>query len=305
MQVYILKRLLFGVVTLIGLSVIVFGITRASGDPIPLLLGTQATAEQIEAERERLGLDESLPVQYWRFVNEAVAGDFGDSLFYQEPASEMVMDRFPATLKLILVSMAFAIPLGILLGVLCAIKHNKMLDFLGRSLALFGQALPIFWVAILLVLLFSVRWEIFPAAGMSGPKSYVLPCVTIGLFIVAAFTRLTRSAMLDVLGSDYIVFGRARGLSEKSLVLKHALKNAAIPILTFVGLLFTRLLAGTVAVEAVFGWPGIGLLAYESVLSGDYAIIQTIVLLIGAMVIGINLIIDLLYGQLDPRIRYQ
>lgn len=305
MQAYILKRLLLGLVTLIGLSVIVFGVTRASGDPIPLLLGSQATVEQIEAERERLGLDEPLPVQYWKFVQEAVSGDLGDSLFYREPASEIVMDRFPATLKLILISMVFAVPLGILIGVLCAIKRNKTFDILGRTLALLGQALPIFWVAILLVLLFSVKWEIFPAAGMSGPKSYVLPCVTIGLFIVAAFTRLTRSAMLDVLGSDYIAFGRARGLSEKSLVLKHALKNAAIPILTFVGLLLARLLAGAVAVEAVFGWPGIGLLAYESVISGDYPIIQTIVLFIGAVVIGINLVIDLLYGQLDPRIRYQ
>ncbi len=305
MKRFVLKRLLFGVVTLIGISIIVFGITRASGDPVAILLGPGSTVEQIEAERERLGLDESLPVQYWKFIQSAVSGDFGDSLVYADPALDVVMDRLPATIKLIMVSMAFAVPIGILLGVLCSIRRNKRIDLIVRSMALLGQALPIFWVGIILVLLFSVNWEIFPAAGMGGPTSYVLPCFSLGLFIVAVFTRLTRSSMLDVLGSDYIVFGRARGLSEKSVVLKHALRNASLPILTFVGLLFVRLLSGTIAVEAVFNWPGVGLLAFSSVISRDYTTIQTIVLLIGTIVVGINLVIDLLYGQLDPRIKYQ
>ncbi|MBM3133008.1 MAG: ABC transporter permease, partial [Chloroflexi bacterium] len=295
---------LLGIITLIGLSIVVFVLTRASGDPVALLLGPQATAEQIEAERARLGLDESMPVQYWSFIKEAATGDFGESLFYHEPASEIVMDKFPATLKLIVVSLAFGIPLGILIGVLCAIKRNKAFDILGRTLALVGQALPVFWVGILLVLIFSVKWEIFPAGGMSGPQSYVLPAATLGSFVVAAFTRLTRSAMLDVLGNDFISFARARGISEKSVILKHALKNAFLPILTFVGLIFVRLLAGTIAVEAIFVWPGIGLLSYQSVLAGDYPVVQTIVLLFGVVTIGVNLMIDLLYGQLDPRIRY-
>jgi peptide/nickel transport system permease protein len=238
-------------------------------------------------------------------VKDAVTGDFGDSLFYKEPAIDVVMDRFPNTLKLVAVAAGFGIPIGLLLGMLCAIKRNKAFDILGRTTAVLGQSLPGFWIGIMLILLFSVRWEIFPAAGMGGPLHYVLPPVAMGAFLVAGVTRLTRSSMLEVLGKDYITFARAKGTAESSVIVKHALRNAAIPVLTFTGPLVAAMMANAVVTETVFAWPGVGRLAYESTLGKDFAVMQVIVLLFGTILIFTNLLVDILYGWFDPRIRYQ
>ena len=291
--------------TLVLLSVVIFVLSRAGGDPVPMLVGLDAPEEVREAKRLELGLDRPLPTQYWIFVKDAVTGDFGDSLFYEEPAIDVVMDRFPNTLKLVAVAASFGIPIGLLLGILCAIKRNKAFDVLGRTMAVLGQSLPGFWIGIMLILLFSVRWEIFPAAGMGGPLHYVLPPVAMGAFLVAGVTRLTRSSMLEVLGSDYITFARAKGTAESAVIVKHALRNAAIPVLTFTGPLVAAMMANAVVTETVFAWPGVGRLAYESTLGKDFAVMQVIVLLFGSMLIFTNLLVDILYGWFDPRISYQ
>ncbi len=305
MQRYIVKRILLGILTLVGLSVVIFVLSRAGGDPVPMLVGLDAPEEVREAKRLELGLDKPLPTQYWIFVKDAVTGDFGDSLFYEEPAIDVVMDRFPNTLKLVAVAAGFGIPIGLLLGMLCAIKRNKAFDILGRTTAVLGQSLPGFWIGIMLILLFSVRWEIFPAAGMGGPLHYVLPPVAMGAFLVAGVSRLTRSSMLEVLGKDYITFARAKGTAESSVIVKHALRNAAIPVLTFTGPLVAAMMANAVVTETVFAWPGVGRLAYESTLGKDFAVMQVIVLLFGTILIFTNLLVDILYGWFDPRIRYQ
>ena len=305
MQRYIVKRILQGMLTLVGLSLVVFILSRAGGDPVPLLVGFDAPEEVREAKRQELGLDKSWPNQYWIFVKDAVRGDFGDSVFYDEPAIDVVMDRLPNTVKLVAVAAAFGIPIGLLLGILCAIRRNKALDILGRTLAVAGQSLPGFWIGIMLILLFSVRWQVLPAGGMGGPSHYVLPPIAMAAFLVAGITRLTRSSMLEVLGSDYITFARARGTPESLVIVKHALRNAAIPVLTFTAPIVAAMLANTVVVETVFAWPGVGRLAYDSALGKDFAVIQLIVLLFGSLLIFVNLLTDILYAWIDPRIRYQ
>jgi peptide/nickel transport system permease protein len=291
--------------TLVGLSMVVFSLARVGGDPVALLVGFDAPPEVREAKRQELGLDRSLPVQYWLYMKDVVTGDFGDSLYYNQPAVDVVMDRFPNTLKLVAVAAGFGIPIGLLLGILCAIKRNKVFDILGRTMAVIGQSLPSFWIGIMLILFFSMRWEIFPAAGMGGPSHYVLPPIAMAAFLVAGVTRLTRSSMLEVLGSDYITFARARGAPESLVILKHALRNASIPVLTFTAPMVAAMIANAVVTETVFAWPGVGRLAYEATLGKDFAVIQLIVLLLGTMLIFVNLLTDILYSWFDPRIRYR
>jgi peptide/nickel transport system permease protein len=305
MQRYIFRRILLGMLTLVGLSMVVFSLARVGGDPVALLVGFDAPPEVREAKRQELGLDRSLPVQYWLYMKDVVTGDFGDSLYYNQPAVDVVMDRFPNTLKLVAVAAGFGIPIGLLLGILCAIKRNKVFDILGRTMAVIGQSLPSFWIGIMLILFFSVRWEIFPAAGMGGPSHYVLPPIAMAAFLVAGVTRLTRSSMLEVLGSDYITFARARGAPESLVILKHALRNASIPVLTFTAPMVAAMIANAVVTETVFAWPGVGRLAYEATLGKDFAVIQLIVLLLGTMLIFVNLLTDILYSWFDPRIRYR
>jgi peptide/nickel transport system permease protein len=305
MQRYIFRRILLGMLTLVGLSMVVFSLARVGGDPVALLVGFDAPPEVREAKRQELGLDRSLPVQYWLYMKDVVTGDFGDSLYYNQPAVDVVMDRFPNTLKLVAVAAGFGIPIGLLLGILCAIKRNKVFDILGRTMAVIGQSLPSFWIGIMLILFFSMRWEIFPAAGMGGPSHYVLPPIAMAAFLVAGVTRLTRSSMLEVLGSDYITFARARGAPESLVILKHALRNASIPVLTFTAPMVAAMIANAVVTETVFAWPGVGRLAYEATLGKDFAVIQLIVLLLGTMLIFVNLLTDILYSWFDPRIRYR
>lgn len=304
MQRYILLRVLQGIVTLLALSVVVFLLSRTAGDPVLLLVGTEVSAEEMEEVREDLGLNRPLVVQYWDYLTDIVQGDFGEAITARQPVSELIWDRFPATLRLAAVTMAFAFPVGVVLGVLCAVRRNKPTDLIGRTAAVIAQSLPSFWVGIVLILLFSVTWELLPASGTGGPDHYVLPVISLGGFILAGITRLTRSSMLEVLGSEYIVFARARGTPELQIVFKQALRNAAIPVVTFAAVLFGFLLMGSIVIETVFSWPGLGRLAYQSIGSRDFPVIQAIVLLYGAMFVFLNLAADILYAWLDPRIRY-
>lgn len=305
MQRYIIIRVLQGVLTLVALSVIVFVLPRATGDPVLILAGWDSTEEQREVVREELGLDKGLPTQYWIFAKGVLRGDLGESFLRDRPVTEIIMDRLPATIKLALPAGFFAILIGVGIGILCAVKRNKASDVIGRITAMLGQSLPSFWVGIVLILLFSVMWQLFPAAGMGGPSHYVLPVVTLSWFLTAGIMRLTRSSMLEVLGSEYVAFARARGISETSVLLKHALRNAAIPIVTFSAVLMGFMLTGSVVVETVFAWPGLGRAAYESIVARDFPVIQGIVLFYGTIFIFFNLVADILYAWLDPRIRYQ
>ncbi|MBM3131845.1 MAG: ABC transporter permease [Chloroflexi bacterium] len=302
---YYSKRLGIVLITLFLLSIVVFVLPRVAGDPVYLLLPSDASEEDRQELREELGLTKSLPEQYWIFLKGAVQGDFGESVYIRQPVTELIADRFPATLKLAAATFVFALPLGILLGILAAIRKNRWPDLLARSVAVAGQSLPNFWIGIMLILLFSVTWELLPTSGIGGPDHYVLPVITLGWVGLAGVTRLTRSSMLEVLGSDYITFLRASGIPEKSVVLKHALRNAAIPVVTMAAIMFGYLLTGSIVVESVFAWPGMGRLAYESVARADFPLIQGIVLFYGVIFISLNLLADLFYSWIDPRIRYQ
>jgi len=289
-------------VTLWLLTMVAFVMTRLTGDPLDVLLDARATEDDRKAMASVLGLDRPLPVQYAIYLGHAVLGNFGDSFKTRRPALTMVMERLPLTLELgttaFLVSLVIAVPIG----VISAVRRDTSVDVLGKVIALLGQSFPTFWLGLMLILLFAVTLEWLPASGAGGPAHLVLPSITLGWFTVAGIMRLVRSAMLDTLGQEYVVTARAKGLRESGVVWKHALRNALIPPLTYAGLIFVGLLAGAVVTETVYAWPGVGQLVIESVAFRDFPVIQVILLLFGVMYVGMNLVIDLLYIWIDPRI---
>ena len=302
MRRFLLSRILQALVTLWLLTMVAFVMTRLTGDPLDVLLDARATEDDRKAMASVLGLDRPLPVQYAIYLGHAVLGNFGDSFKTRRPALTMVMERLPLTLELgtsaFLVSLVIAVPIG----VISAVRRDTSVDVLGKVIALLGQSFPTFWLGLMLILLFAVTLEWLPASGAGGPAHLVLPSITLGWFTVAGIMRLVRSAMLDTLGQEYVVTARAKGLRESGVVWKHALRNALIPPLTYAGLIFVGLLAGAVVTETVYAWPGVGQLVIESVAFRDFPVIQVILLLFGVMYVGMNLVIDLLYIWIDPRI---
>jgi peptide/nickel transport system permease protein len=284
-------------------STVVFVVMRLSGDPTPLLLPPDAPQTEIFRLRAELGLDRPLPVQYVVFLGNLLHGDFGQSIRFKGSAMAVVIERLPATFELGLTSFAIAVIVAIPVGLLSAVYRNRLIDHLAMSVALVGQAAPTFFIGILFILLISVKAGLLPTSGRGDWRHLVLPAVTLGLFAMASIARLTRSAMLEVLRADYIRTARAKGLAELLVVVKHTLRNAAIPILTITGLQFGGLLAGAVVTETVFAWPGIGRLAIQSIYNRDYPVVQCVVLLAAGLFVVINLVIDAVYGLLDPRIR--
>jgi peptide/nickel transport system permease protein len=284
-------------------STVVFVVMRLSGDPTPLLLPPDAPRSEIFRLRTELGLDRSLPVQYAVFLGNLIRGDFGQSIRFKGSALAVVTERLPATLELGLTSFGLAILVAIPIGLLSAVYRNTLLDHAAMTLALVGQSAPTFFLGILFILVISVNLGLVPTSGRGDWRHLVLPAVTLGLFAMASIARLTRSAMLEVLRADYIRTARAKGLAETLVIVKHALKNAAIPIVTITGLHFGSLLAGAVVTETVFAWPGIGRLAIQSIYNRDYPVVQCVVLLSAGLFVVVNLAIDALYGLLDPRIR--
>ena len=306
MTAYVARRALQSVLVVVGVSLVVFLLARlAPGDPVTLMLAETASPAQIAAAREHYGFDEPLPYQYWLFLSRAVRGDFGDSLYYKQPALGVVLDAFPETIKLALTAFALAIAVGIPLGIIAAIKRDTIWDYLAVGLSVVGQAAPSYWIGIVLILFLSVRFHLLPSSGNFGPKYIILPAITLAALLMAVLTRLTRAGMLDVLGEDYVRTARAKGLRERGVIVGHALRNALIPLVTVMGLQLGSLLGGAVIVEQVFAWPGIGRLAVTAISSRDYPIIQSVVLLASSVFVGINLAVDLLYAFLDPRIRYR
>lgn len=302
---YIAQRLVAAVVALLGVSLVVFMLVRLlPGDPARVIAGLLASQQDVERIRVRLALDEPMPVQYATFLGRLVQGDLGTSARTRKPVLDEIMGRLPATMKLAAISMCIAGVLGVAGGVVAAYRRNSKLDFMISVGTLFGVSMPVYWLGIMLIVIFAVRLKWLPAAGSESAESYVLPSFTLAAFSVALVARMTRSSMLEVLNDDYIRTARAKGVRERAVVLRHALKNAMIPVITVIGLQFGALLGGAVLTESVFGWPGMGLLLLDSIFSRDYPMVQGIVLVFSFLFIIVNLLVDITYAYIDPRIHY-
>ena len=301
---FVAVRLLQSLVALVMLSVVVFVLARATGDPLHMILPMSATAEDYANARAYLGLDRPYVEQYLSFVARAATGDFGTSIRARKPVGELLRERLPNSIKLAVFAMGVSLAIAFPLGVMAAVKKDTALDRLAQVIAVLGQSLPTFWVAIVLVEIVAGRLQWLPAGGIVGFSSYVLPGFTLGWFVVAGMMRLLRSGMLEVLDSEYVKLARVKGVVERRVVWMHALKNALIPVVTFAGIYFAILVTTAIVVETVFAWPGLGRLAYEGITSRDFPVIQAVVLTTAAIVAVVNLCVDCLYALIDPRIRY-
>ena len=304
MQRYILRRFFQSLLALLAISMLIFIMSRLTGDPVMLMLPDDASREDIAQLRHALGLDQSLPVQYWVFISKAVRGDFGRSIKGQMPVSEMIKDRLPNSLKLGAVALCIAVLLAFPLGVVAAVKKGTALDTMANVVAVLGQSLPQFWVGIVLIQIFAVHLRWLPVAGVGTLWHYILPAFTLGWFVVAGMMRLLRSSMLDVMGSEFVKLARIKGVPESTVIWKHALRNAMIPVLTFGAIYLTIIVTGAILVETVFAWPGLGQLIYQGIVFRDFPVVQAVVLLTAGIVIAVNLLVDILYAYVDPRIRY-
>jgi len=302
---YIIRRLLIMIPVLFGVSLIIFTMVRViPGDPGYVMAGPHATKDQVEQIRAQLGLDKHPVTQYFIFIRNLSKGDLGTSTRTGLLVTKEIMARFPNTLLLALASIMIATVFGVLTGIIAGVKQNSKFDYLSMLVALFGLSMPVFWLGLMLMLLFSIKLGWFPAVGADSFKHLILPAITLGANSTAIIARMTRSSMLEVIRLDYIRTARAKGLSEKLVISRHALKNALIPVVTVIGLQTGILLGGAVLTEIVFAWPGIGRLLVEAILSRDYPVVQGVVLMVATMFIFVNLIVDILYSYLDPRIRY-
>lgn len=330
---YILKRLLLLIPVLLGVSIMVFVVMHVfTTDPTGIILGQHATVEQTEKLRETLGLNDPLPVQFLSFLKGAATGNLGDSLITHTSVSKEIFDRFPATIELAVVAIILASIFGIAIGVISAVKRNTIIDYVGMITALLGVSMPIFWLGLMLIVLFAVKLHVLPVSGRieiglepvritgmylldsiitgnweafwSALKHIILPAVALSSYSMAIIARMTRSTMLEVIKQDYIRTARSKGLFEKVVVYKHALRNALIPIITVIGLQLGSLLGGAVLTETVFSWPGIGSYTIDSILKSDYPVVQGAVIVMAVVFVLVNLVVDILYAYLDPRIKY-
>ena len=300
---YIVRRLLWAVMVLVGVSVATFLLVHLTGDPTALYIGMESRQQDYEILRHAMGFDRPLHEQYWRFFSGAIRGDFGLSLRHQMPTLPLVLEKLPATVQLTLAAMAFAVAIALPLGIFSALKKDSLLDTVCMIVALSGQCIPTFWLGIMLIVIFAVQLHLLPAYGRTDWRSLILPSLTLGAWAMARTARLTRSSMLEVLRQDYLRTARAKGLMEQVVILRHALKNAAIPIVTAISLDLGNLLSGAIITEAVFAYPGLGRLVVEAVINKDIPMIQAVVFVVGAIFVIVNIVTDLFYVVLDPRIR--
>lgn len=307
MSAYFLKRLIATIPVVFGVTIAVFAMMHAvPGDPVEIMLGEfQTSPEQMEQLRSQLHLDEPIPEQYGRFVVGAAHGDLGTSIRTKRPVSTMIWENLPSTIELTFTGLGIALILGTVFGVLAAIRQNSWIDVASMVFAGVGVAMPSFWLGIMLTFLFSLRLRWFPAAGGGDWRHLVLPALALGLGASAVIARLTRSAMLEVMNQDYIVTARAKGLKASTVVVRHALRNALTPVVTILGLQIGALLGGSVVIETVFGRPGIGRLIVRAILEKDFPVVQGVVLFVAVGYVLINLLVDVLYAALDPRISYR
>ena len=300
---YVIRRAWQSLTILLGVSIVVFFLMHLSGDPIRLLAPIDTTAEELEALRKLHGLDRPLPVQYWNFLSGVLRGDFGKSLRSGENALHLALERVPATGKLALTALAFSLVVALPFGVLAAVKRNTWIDRTVMGAALIGQSMPVFWLGILLILVFAVNLGVLPATGTrAGWRSLILPGITLGMFNMARTARLLRSELLEVLQAEYIMTARAKGMSARVVLWRHAFRNAVIPLVTLIGLDLGALLAGSVITETIFAWPGIGRLSVNAIYGRDYPVVQAAVLVVASIYVIINFLVDLSYAFLNPRV---
>jgi peptide/nickel transport system permease protein len=303
MKRFIIKRLAYAVVSLLLLSLTIFLFVRLTGDPAVLLVEPGASKADLEAIHAQLGLDRPLWVQYGQFMWSLAHGNLGNSFYYRTPVLELYLSRLPYSLLLATAAMIFSLVVGIPSGILAAVRVNQWWDSAGKIFSLLGLSLPSFWVGLVMILFFSVYLGWLPSSGSGTALHVIMPAFALGWYFAAAHMRLTRSSMLEVLGSEYVKLARLKGLPEALVIGKHAFKNALIPVLTLAGINFVIMISVAVVVETVFAWPGVGRLLYEGVAFRDFPVVQGTVLMLGAMTVTVNLIVDILYAVIDPRIR--
>jgi ABC-type dipeptide/oligopeptide/nickel transport system permease component len=304
MSNYLLRRLEHLFWVLLAVSILVFLLVYLSGDPITLLAPLDAKTEDVERIRALYGLDQPLPVQYWNFLVRAFQGDLGESFRYHQPALELVLEKLPATLRLALFSLTLTICIGIPLGLLAGSRPNSVLDWIISILTFIGISIPTFWLGLLLILVFADKLRWLPPSGDDSFKNILMPGITLSVYSIGLVSRLVRSTLIDVMQRDYVRTARAKGLQERIVLYRHALRNTMIPTVTVLGLQLGALLGGSVVVESVFAWPGVGWLMLQGIQTHDLPLVRAVVLVIGIGFVLINLAVDLLYGRLDPRIRY-
>ena len=304
MQRYLVRRVLLALLTLLVVSLIIFVMSRAAGDPRHVFLDDYSTQEDWDALTVTLGLDKPYYQQYGIFLFDTLRGKFGESIKEGRPSMEIIIERIPATFQLAFMAFAFSVLLGVPLGILSAVKRGSVMDIIGKTIALIGQSAPVFWLGIMLMFFFAVKLEWLPPYGRDNPTAVILPAVTLGWFYAAANMRLLRSAMLDVLDSEFVKLARAKGVSKNGVIWKHSLRNALIPVLTFAGVTLGNLVTGSLVVETVFAWPGLGQLAIKALFANDYPLLQAVIMVFTLMYVLAALLVDLMYAYIDPRIRY-
>jgi peptide/nickel transport system permease protein len=305
MKKFIVKRLGLALISLFLLSLTIFLLIRITGDPAVLLAGPGASQADLDAIRKQFGLDKPLWIQFLSFVTHLVRGDFGQSFYYRTDVFELYLSRLPASLLLASAAMTFSLLVGIPTGIIAAVRVNQWWDSAGKLFALLGLSMPSFWVGLIMILFFSVYLGWLPSSGSGTVLHLVMPAIALGWVFAATHMRLTRSSMLEVLGSEYVKLARLKGLPEALVIAKHALKNALIPVLTLAGINLVIMVNVAVVVETVFAWPGVGRLLFEGIAFRDFPVVQATVLLGGVMIVVVNLLVDILYAVIDPRIRYE
>jgi ABC-type dipeptide/oligopeptide/nickel transport system permease component len=302
MRGYALRQLVQLVVVVIGISMLAFAILHVIGDPVLLLLPQNAGKEEFERYRHLLGLDRPLYVQYWKFLSGAVVGDFGKSWYADTPAFKLVMERMPPTIYLTFAGLLVALLISLPLGILAALKRHTWLDSLCTAVAVAGQAMPLFWLGIMLIIVFAVQLRLLPASGYGTWQNFLMPSFCLGAALAPITMRLVRSGVIEVMNMEFIKTARAKGLAESRVVTKHAFRNACIPVITVLGLQFGQLLGGAIITETVFAWPGVATLTVESIRTQDFPVVQCAVVLLALLIVAVNLIVDLIVGLIDPRI---
>lgn len=304
MQRYFLSKLVQSVFLLFGVLLLVFIMVRVTGDPASLMMPREASPKDVEAFREKMGFNDPTLIQFGRFISGAIVGDFGDSLHFKTPAMPMVVERLPATVQLALTGLIMAVLVGIPLGLVGGFNPGSAIDNIGRLIALVGQSVPNFWLALIMILYFAVRLRWFPSFGRDEWKSVIMPAFVLGLPVIGQIVRLTRSAVLEIRGEDFIRTANSKGLMPRTIYTKHVLRNVAIPLVSVIGVQFGYMLGGSIYIEAIFSWPGMGQLLEQSIGWRDFPLVQALAVFTSAVVLGLNLLTDMAYAIIDPRIRY-
>jgi peptide/nickel transport system permease protein len=299
---FLVQRLIRGILVLLGVVLVAFTLVHLTGDPAAAILGPDASRVDLERVRREMGFDDPIPVQFVRYVGQVLQGDFGRSFLYRQPALPLILERLPATLWLALAAMAINLLIALPLGILSAVRRGSWIDWLGTALVFAGQSMPVFWMGIMMILVFSLSFRLLPASGY-GPEHLIMPAIVLGVHGAAYQTRLLRSAMVEVLHQDYLRTARAKGLLERMIIIRHALRNALLPVVTAGGVQFAVLMGGSVIVETVFAWPGLGSLAVQAINNRDVNLVVCATFVFAVFILAVTLLVDLSYGLIDPRVR--